>query len=127
MDAQSGQADFQSSKYQDVVDKGPIPEGAYFANQDERQTMNMTDAIIGSGSKLLSRKDGEWPGGPISWGTKRVWIHPDKNTNTYGRDGFSIHGGLTKGSGGCIDIPWQTDKLDDYLDGCQYSVPLYVK
>ena len=28
---------------------------------------------------------------------------------------------------GCIDIPWQTDKLSDYLDGCQDSVPVYVK
>ena len=26
----------------------------------------------------------------------------DDNTNTYGRSGFSIHGGLTKGSAGCI-------------------------
>jgi len=49
------------------------------------------------------------------------------NTNTYGRSGFSIHGGLNKGSAGCIDIPWQTGKLDDYLDECQDSVPVKVK
>ena len=30
-------------------------------------------------------------------------------------------------SAGCIDIPWQTGTLSDYLDGCQESVPLYVK
>ena len=28
---------------------------------------------------------------------------------------------------GCIDIPWQTEILSDYLDGCQESVPVYVK
>ena len=28
---------------------------------------------------------------------------------------------------GCIDIPWQTGKLSNYLDNCQDSVPIYVK
>ena len=56
-----------------------------------------------------------------------IALRPDANTNTYGRSGFSIHGGLTKGSAGCIDIPWQTGKLNNYLDGCQDSVPVYVK
>ena len=55
------------------------------------------------------------------------WGGADANTNTYGRSGFTIHGGLTKGSAGCIDIPWQTGKLSDYLDDCQDSVPVYVK
>lgn len=50
-----------------------------------------------------------WSRNPISWGTSRVWLQPDANTNTYGRSGFKIHGGLTKGSAGCIDIPWQTE------------------
>ena len=51
---------------------------------------------------------------------------PDINTNTYGRSGFSIHGGWSKGSAGCIDIPWQTNKLNDFMDNCQDSVPVYV-
>lgn len=74
----------------------------------------------------MKQKSG-WSGNPISWGTSRVWLQPDANTNTYGRSGFTIHGGLTKGSAGCIDIPWQTGKLNDYLDNCQDSVPVYVK
>lgn len=74
----------------------------------------------------MQQKSG-WSGNPISWGTKRVWLQPDANTNTYGRSGFTIHGELTKGSAGCIDIPWQTGKLSNYLDDCQDSVPLYVK
>lgn len=60
-------------------------------------------------------------------GVNRVWLQPDKKTNTYGRDGFTIHGGWSKGSRGCIDIPWQTQQLSDYLDNCQDSVPVYVK
>ncbi|MBO7243724.1 MAG: hypothetical protein J6V53_00385 [Alphaproteobacteria bacterium] len=45
----------------------------------------------------------------------------------YGRDGFTIHGGFSKGSAGCIDIPWQTDDLSDYLDNCQETVPVHIK
>ena len=64
----------------------------------------------------------------MSWGKRRVWLKPDENTNTYGRTNFSIHGGLTKGSRGCIDIVWQTDRLWSYLDECKENeVPLYVK
>lgn len=34
----------------------------------------------------------------------RVWLEPSKETNTYGRDKFSIHGGMWPGSAGCIDM-----------------------
>ncbi|MCQ2734991.1 MAG: DUF2778 domain-containing protein [Alphaproteobacteria bacterium] len=132
LSGQSGGDDYQSRIYQDVPDKGPIPEGTYYANQNQRQNITFADALIGTGVKALNGigipiNRGKWKGGPISWGTSRVWLRPDANTNTYGRSGFSIHGGLTKGSAGCIDIPWQTGKLNNYLDNCQDSVPVYVK
>ena len=47
--------------------------------------------------------------------------------NKIDSNGFSIHGGWSKGSAGCIDIPWQAQQLSDYLDNCQDSVPVYVK
>ena len=87
------------------------------------------DAVAGTLTPILDEVNitsGRWRGDPAAWGTKRVWLRPDANTNTYGRSGFSIHGELTKGSAGCIDIPWQTGKLSNYLDSCQYSVPVYV-
>lgn len=34
----------------------------------------------------------------------RVWLEPSKETNTYGRDKFSIHGGWVAGSAGCINL-----------------------
>ena len=40
----------------------------------------------------------------MSWGNSRVWLEPSKETNTYGRDNFSIHGGMWPGSAGCIDM-----------------------
>ncbi|MBQ8481972.1 MAG: DUF2778 domain-containing protein [Alphaproteobacteria bacterium] len=129
LDAQSGHDDFQSAQYQNVADKGPIPEGTYYANQDQRQSLTPKNIALKLGEKLgfdMNQKS-DWSGNPISWGTSRVWLQPDDNTNTYGRSGFTIHGGLAKGSRGCIDIPWQTGKLNNYLDDCQDSVPIYVK
>lgn len=129
LNGQSGADDYQSGIYQDVPNKGPIPEGTYYADQDQRQSLTPKNIALKLGEKLgfnINQKSG-WSGNPISWGTSRVWLRPDANTNTYGRSGFSIHGGLTKGSAGCIDIPWQTRKLNKYLDDCQDSVPVYVK
>ena len=131
LSGQSGDDYHQSSIYQNVANHGPIPEGTYWADQKQRQNISTVDALIGTGVGIanalgININRGNWSGGPAAWGTKRVWLRPDANTNTYGRSGFSIHGGLTKGSAGCIDIPWQTDKLSNYLDSCQDSVPVYV-
>ena len=129
LNAQSGRDDYQSAQYQNVLNKGPIPEGTYYADQNQRQSLTPENIALKTAEKLgiNTNQKSSWSGNPISWGTKRVWLRPDINTNTYGRSGFSIHGGLTKGSAGCIDIPWQTGKLSDYLDDCQDSIPVYVK
>ena len=127
LDAQSGKDNFQSAKYQNRANAGPLPEGTYYADQDQRQNINLKDAVWGGITKVFDLPYGAWKGSLPAWGIRRVWLKPDENTNTYGRSGFSIHGGLSKGSAGCIDIPWQTKQLSDYLDNCQDSVPLYVK
>ena len=121
LDAMSGNPNYQAKKYQSVKDLGPIPEGTYYASQNQRQTIDPINAVAG----II--KQGNWRGSIPAWGLRRVWLTPDNNTNTYGRDGFSIHGGIEKGSAGCIDIPWQTGKLSKYLDNCQDSIPIYVK
>ena len=45
-----------------------------------------------------------WPGGESGWAKHRVWLEPSKETDTFGRGGFSIHGGDVPGSAGCIDL-----------------------
>ena len=128
LDAMSGRQDYQAKKYQNIANLGPIPEGRYFAPQKERQTITPFNAVIGVISRLSGLNKGKWNGGPVAWGIRRVWLHPDENTETYGRNNFSIHGGILKGSKGCIDIAYQTDKLKAYMDECQEKkVPLYVK
>ncbi len=126
LDAMSGQSKYQAKKFQNVPNKGPIPEGTYYANQDQRQTISTWDTLVGAITGLLGINRGKWKGSLPAWGMRRIWLKPDSNTYTYERDGFTIHGGLIKGSAGCIDIPWQTNKLSDYMDKCQESVPVYV-
>ena len=120
LDGQSGQDAYQNKSSQDIPNKGPIPEGTYWANQDQRQYINLRNAGLG----IINA--GAWPGSLASWGLRRVWLKPDVDTNTYGRTNLSIHGGWSKGSRGCIDIPGQTKQLDTFMNQCQDSVPVYV-
>ncbi len=93
--AMSGKPEYQDPKYQDVKDGGPIPEGTYVARQEELQKRDDYSFI---------KKYTSWPGFYYSWGNSRVWLEPSKETNTYDRDAFSIHGGVAPGSNGCIDL-----------------------
>lgn len=78
-------------------DKGPIPLGEYALN-----TNNISE--VGGLRYLARRLTGDW-------GHYRVPLAPTAETNTFGRDGFYIHGGDTPGSKGCIDV----GKYDRYL------------
>ena len=60
--------------------------------------------IIGWSRLLSEDLGGKWSGSEYLWGNSRVWLEPSKETNTYGRDDFSIHGGWVPGSAGCVDI-----------------------
>lgn len=99
-DAVSGQPGYQNPEYQNRESTGPIPAGTYVARQEELQHITPVGFMAG----LIPGKHGEWPGSTISWGDSRVWLEPSKETNTYGRDKFSIHGGWFSGSAGCIDL-----------------------
>ncbi len=105
-DAVSGRPGYQDPKYQDVKGTGPIPTGIYVARQEAIQHMTIKD--WGAGWALA----GAWPGSEMSWGESRVWLEPSKETNTYGRDSFSIHGGWFSGSNGCIDL---TDQINNFI------------
>ncbi len=80
---------------------GPIPEGVYSVEKNEIENRKDQDVLRRIGN-LLGR--GGFPGGGFSWGDNRWWITPEGNTNTYGRSGFTIHGGRKYGSAGCIDL-----------------------
>ena len=107
--AVSGRPGYQSKEFQDLADKGPIPEGRWMVKQSEYQ-------FIGERSLWEKFKNsvggGKWPGGKDSWGRHRIWLLPLAGTTTHGRSGFSIHGGSTPGSAGCIDL---TDQMEKFI------------
>ena len=111
-DAVSGKDGYRSPEYQTLQDTGPIPEGTYVARQSELQRMLPIDWVVGWSRLLSEDLGGKWPGSEYSWGNSRVWLEPSKETNTYGRDDFSIHGGWVPGSAGCIDL---TSNIDNFV------------
>lgn len=106
--AVSGRPQTQGPEYQSYRDHGPLPQGAYRAKISELQRYE----DLGRWDRIKnSVGGGPWPHGKPAWGNYRVWLAPDHKTQTFGRDNFSIHGGWTPGSAGCIDL---TSEMDDF-------------
>lgn len=82
--------------------KGGLPEGIYSINKSELQFW--ADLSIANKTISTTGLGGAWKGGQYAWGRHRYWINPEDGTNTYGRNNFSIHGGDSWGSAGCIDL-----------------------
>jgi hypothetical protein len=101
----SGQPGFQGSEHQETKDTGPLPEGVWLARQSRFERIGVYGSIAGLSGR------GTWPGSTAAWGRFRIWLEPVGDTRTHGRSGFSIHGGLTPGSAGCIDL---TSNVDDF-------------
>ncbi len=116
--AVSGKDGFQTPEYQDQKNKGPIPKGTYVARQNELQYRSDYNVI---------KRYTSWPGGESSWGNSRVWLEPSKETNTFGRDGFSIHGGATPGSAGCIDLTSGMDGFTDWFKNNGHDLIINVE
>jgi hypothetical protein len=107
--AVSGRSGYQAKTFQKVKDKGPLPEGAWLVAQGEYQRMperSLFEQFVNEVGR------GSWPGGESSWGRHRIWLKPLPGTQTYGRSGFSVHGGDSPGSAGCIDL---TDQLEAFI------------
>lgn len=99
--AVSGRRGTQGPEYQSYRDYGPLPQGSYRVN-------------VSGLDKLIAPYDrGPWAGDTPAWGKYRFWLKPSASTQTFGRDNFSIHGGWTPGSAGCIDL---TSEMDDFTD-----------
>lgn len=99
---------------------GPIPEGVYIADESDRQQRpngSLTNLLqsIGKFSLKLGLGGTGWPGGPNAWGVGRIWLHPAAGTDTFGRDGFSIHGGQSPGSAGCIDVTGNMARVGAFI------------
>jgi len=97
-----------SKEAQAKSSKGPLPEGDYYINPSAIQWWTDQSFITRT---IAPVKKGTWPGGLFAWGIARVWITPQEvsiTNPTTGesvlRNNFSIHGGTSPGSAGCIDL-----------------------
>ncbi len=122
-DAMAGQAAYQARQYQNKVDGGPLPYGDYNVRQDKLQhrQKSIFDVINNYNPR------GKWPGGEKSWGNHRVWLEPDKHTNTRNRNNFSIHGGKEMNSRGCIDLASEMDDFSQEFQGYGRDMLLRVR
>lgn len=91
---------------QSKADEGPIPEGVYLAPQRRFQKRPDDDLEVYF-KGLFGR--GTWRWGEKAWGNYRIWLEPESGTETFGRSGFTIHGGADPGSQGCIDLVGNMD------------------
>ena len=98
---------FQQSKvYQYEAVSGRPDENGNFVEIQSYWKTNPINVILAPIHK------GKFPGGSFAWGYYRVWIENPDIVNVYNyelktlitRSGFSIHGGITPGSAGCIDL-----------------------
>lgn len=105
----SGREGYQSAQFQNVEDKDPLPEGRWIVRQDRYQKIPDRAWYEKIAAEFGRTK---WPGGESAWGRNRVWLHPLGGTETHGRTGFSIHGGDSPGSAGCIDL---TNKMPEFV------------
>jgi hypothetical protein len=101
-------------------DVGPIPRGCYTID---------TNKIANPDRKGDERRNRRG-----DWGDWQAPIKPSPGTDTYGRDGFWLHGGSRPGTNGCIDIGGGTygnsvtDRvLGDLMSDSDGNVPLNVK
>ncbi len=100
-EAMSGRKGYNFPEYQSMKGIGPLPQGKYDlkkANAQSYENIGIEDKMLG----MIRR--GTWPGGKKAWGEHRIWLTPQKDTNTLGRNRFSVHGGSEFGSAGCIDL-----------------------
>ena len=99
-----GTFDYSISR-QKMKSTGPIPAGNYTIDPQKIQWWTDQDRKTRTAALLgfIGVKAGTWPGGPLAWGVGRTWITPN-GSEVYGRSGFTIHGGASPGSAGCIDL-----------------------
>lgn len=108
----SGREGYQSSDFQNLKDRGSIPEGQY--KVDPARTQLISDISTWDRAKGAVGR-GSWPGLEKSWGEQRTWLTPSSGTNTFGRSGFTIHGGAVPGSAGCIDLTSRNNSFHNWL------------
>jgi hypothetical protein len=121
-------------RFTGIKGMGPIPAGVYTFSPPRieqystgEQTELLFSGIIGSDKVTVGGRSvhsGDWGAGRVH--LRPVRIKPGPCGNVSRRSGFFLHGGLLRGSSGCIDIQTEFDSLAAFLDGYRRNVTLTV-
>lgn len=104
--ATSGAIGFMDPELEGIKNKGTIPAGMYYFSPE-------SDVYINNPANIRTF---DYDLGGVSWGSGKFRLHPAEGTDTKGRSNFTIHGGGSPGSAGCIKITNLSDKDRDILD-----------
>lgn len=107
--AVSGRRGYWGKEYQNVRNAGPLPEGNYTVSQSNFQNRLDEPLYKRALSYFPFKKFTKYPFGEVKWGNSRIALVPSKDTETFGRNGFFIHGGNRHESAGCIDTARYND------------------
>ena len=102
----SGALGYTDAEFEGVKNKGVIPKGLYWIDPNTSYYENNPGNI----------RNFDYDIGQVSWGSGKLRLFPDKSTNTKGRSNFTIHGGGSPGSAGCIKITNLSDKDKTFID-----------
>jgi len=126
-------------RYVAVKDHGPIPEGTYYfyagkvQEFSEAEQLELIDAAargqknIKVGTPKSTVHTGDWGRGRAHLLPSSVKEGPKPCTDTGKRSAFYLHGGILRGSAGCIDIGSNFDDLAAKLKGNKQKIELTVK
>ena len=88
----------------------PIPEGIWRIDPNNTEYYNDL-SIIQKVASLINK--GLWPGGITAWGNVRTQMQ-NLGTNEI-ESGYYIHGGLSPGSAGCIDLTSDNNSFHEWF------------
>ena len=126
-------------RYLAIKDHGAIPEGTYHFSppkiQDftEVEQLELIDAAvrgkktIKAGTPKTGVHTGDWGRGRVHLRRDKIQDGPKPCTDTSKRRAFFLHGGILRGSAGCIDIGSDFDDLSVMLKGNKTRIDLEVK
>jgi hypothetical protein len=126
---------YMSPMFTGIKDHGPIPEGVFSFDPSRIQdfTEDETSSLLWGGiwGKHSVKVQGQnmHPG---DWGAGRVALRPIRMEdgpcgNARARDAFFLHGGMLRGSAGCIDVGDRFPELSKFLSGFGKPVRVEVK
>lgn len=132
--AMAGKSGYQNRSSMSVSDRGPTPEGLYYADPKKLQerkgffkdSLNVLSQLTQKPVKQVI-KNNYWKYAPDAWGNYRVPLEPAEDTETFGRHSMYIHGGDELGSAGCIDLGPNMDRLAPYIRSSRQPVRVRVK